>query len=94
MEITDPLTGATRLARALPLTDESGAFWFFKESNVEVLVKVLDGRALNGHFWVFHAALSDVEYRIVVSDVADGHRAWDYTNPRGRLRSGADTQAF
>jgi hypothetical protein len=30
----------------------------------EVLVKVLDGRAVNGKFWVFYGALSNVRYSV------------------------------
>lgn len=94
VEFIDPRTGATRRAQSLPLTDESGAFWFFDDENVELFIKVLDGRAINSHFWVFHGALTDIEYTLSIADEADGHRVWTYHNPRGRMRSGADTGAF
>ena len=46
----------------VPLTGDTGAFWFFSNSNLELVVKVLDGRGVNGHFWVYAGALSDVDY--------------------------------
>jgi hypothetical protein len=79
--------------QAMPLTVDSGAFWFFQPSNIELVVKVLDGRSVNNHFWVFWGALSDVGYTITVTDVATGLTRI-YENSEGRLASGADTAAF
>jgi hypothetical protein len=92
VDFVDPGTGATHQARALPFSNESGAFWFFDEANLELVVKVLDGTAVNGHIWVFQGALSDVEYTITVRG-PDGAE-WTYHNPRGRMHSGADTSAL
>lgn len=73
--------------------DESGLFWFFDPANIELVVKVLDGGALNGNYWVFFGALSDVEYWITVRDVAgDGRRT--YHNPQERICGQNDTAAF
>ncbi len=72
---------------------ETGYFWFFDEANVEVVIKVLDGRALNGRFWVFYGALSNVEYSLTVTDTVTGV-VKEYTNPSGNLASLADTDAF
>jgi hypothetical protein len=94
VRFVDPGTGETRLARARGFSDAAGFFSFFDPDNVEVFVKILDGTPVNGRFWVFHAALSDVEYTIDVLDVFDGHLSWSYHNPRGRLHSAADTDAF
>jgi hypothetical protein len=80
-------------ATAVPLTDDSGTFWFFRPANVELMVKVLDGRQVNGHFWVFAGALSDVHYAIDVTDTLTGETQ-TYDNPHGRLASLADTGAF
>lgn len=74
-------------------TGNTGSFWFFDPENTELLVKVLDGRALNGKFWVFSGALSDVEYWITVTDTATG-RVRTYHNPPGNLAGLADTSAF
>ncbi|HBL25905.1 MAG TPA: hypothetical protein DD490_03620, partial [Acidobacteria bacterium] len=78
---------------ATALTPDTGTFWFFDAANVEVIVKVLDGRSLNGHHWVFFGALSNVEYAVTVTDTLTG-AARRYTNLPGRLGSVADTQAF
>jgi hypothetical protein len=60
---------------------------------VELIVKVLDGRAVNGHFWVFYGALSDVQYTLTVTDTQTG-TSKPYVNPQGTLASEADTAAF
>lgn len=60
------------LAQAVALGDPTGYFWFFQPENVEVLVKVIDGCALNGHFWVFAAGLTDVQTTLAVKDFATG----------------------
>jgi hypothetical protein len=78
---------------AVPLTADTGTFWFFGPDNVEVLVKVLDGRPLDGHFWVFYGALSSVEYSLTVTDSQTG-RTRRYFNPLGQLASVGDTHAF
>jgi hypothetical protein len=57
------------------------------------VVKVLDGRAVNGRFWVFYGALTDIEYTILVRDTATGEVRM-YENPAGQLASRADTSAF
>jgi ELWxxDGT repeat protein len=81
-------TGQTRA-----ISGDTGAFWFFAPENLEVVLKVLDGTALNGKFWVFYGALSNVEYQIVVTDTLTG-ASKTYRNPAGRLASEADTSAF
>jgi photosystem II stability/assembly factor-like uncharacterized protein len=86
-------SGPTRAAAAVPLTDDTGYFWFFDAANVELVVKTLDGTAINGHFWVFAGALSNVQYTITVTDVGTG-ATQTYENPFGRLESFADTAAF
>jgi ELWxxDGT repeat protein len=85
--------GNTGIGQIHPLTGDTGAFWFFDASNLEVVVKVLDGRPLNGKFWVFYGALSTVEYTLTVTDTQTGV-VKVYTNPLGRLASVADTAAF
>jgi len=85
--------GETGVGRSHPLTADTGALWFFNPSNLELILKVLDGRTVNGHFWVFYGGLSDVEYTITVTDTATG-REKTYHNPPGRLASQADTSAF
>ncbi|MBZ0090046.1 MAG: hypothetical protein K8H90_06685, partial [Thermoanaerobaculia bacterium] len=59
-------------AVAVPLAVDSGAFWFFDDANVELVSKVLDGRGVDGHFWVFYGALSNVSYAVTVTDGETG----------------------
>ena len=74
-------------------TGETGTFWFFDRSNVELAVKVLDGHGVNGHFWVFYASLSDVDFDLEVLDTTTGQRR-TYHNPKGTMASRADVEAF
>ena len=85
--------GNTGIGRAVGLTGDTGYFWFFDESNVEVILKVLDGRSLNEHFWVFYGALSSVEYTLTVTDTQTGLTR-KYFNPRSLLASVGDTRGF
>ncbi|MES1244645.1 MAG: ELWxxDGT repeat protein [Acidobacteriota bacterium] len=85
--------GKTGVGKAVGMTGDTGYFWFFDESNVELVLKVLDGRPVNGHHWVFYGALSSVEYTITVTDTQTGE-VNTYRNPSGRLASVADTGAF
>jgi hypothetical protein len=85
--------GNTGVGHPVHLALDTGAFWFFGSENLELMIKVLDGRAVNGHFWVFYGALSDVRYTITVTDTATGATK-SYTNPAGRLASRADTRRF
>jgi hypothetical protein len=97
--------GSSARAAAVALTDESGTFSFFGSSNVEVTVKVLDGRAINGHFWVFAASMTDRPYTLTVIDGADGCLDLPgdplahcplrrYQAPAGQNRNFIDTAAF
>jgi plastocyanin len=48
---------------------DSGLFYFFSEDNIEMLVKVLDGCAINGHYWTFYAATTNVGFHLMLRDV-------------------------
>jgi len=85
--------GHTGQGTAVPLSGDTGTFWFFNAANIELVVKALDGRPVNGHFWLFYGALSNVEYTVTVTDSQTGTMR-TYTNPSGRFASVADTLAF
>jgi photosystem II stability/assembly factor-like uncharacterized protein len=85
--------GVEGRGQAEPLSADTGYFWFFDRDNVEVVAKVLDARAINGHFWVFYGALSNVEYTLRVTDTVTGTE-WRYSNPLDTFASGGDVQAF
>ncbi len=63
-------------------TNDSGLFRFFSEDNWEVLIKVLDGCALNGHVWVYGASTTDLGYTIRVTDTVTG-TVKEYRNQPG-----------
>ncbi len=85
--------GHSGQGQAVAITGDTGYFWFFSSNNVELVVKVVDGRAANGYLWVFYGALSDVEYTITVNDTATGHSKI-YVGQQGKMASVADTAAF
>lgn len=80
-------------AQAVSLSGDTGYFWFTDPANVELMVKVLDGRTLNGSFWVFYGALSNLEYTLTVTDTVTG-KVKTYSNPSGQFASVGDTTAF
>jgi photosystem II stability/assembly factor-like uncharacterized protein len=88
-----PDQGTSGSGQAIPLSTDTGAFWFFSSTNYELMIKVLDGTSVNGHFWVFYGALSNVQYTITVTDTRTG-AIKVYTNPFGTLASVADVLAF
>jgi hypothetical protein len=93
IQFTDPRNGQASSGTPVPITGDTGAFWFFDPSNLELVIKVLDGRAVNGHFWVFYGALSDVAYTITVTDTVTGSSR-TYHNTQGHLASRSDVTAF
>ena len=64
-------------------TNDSGLFTFFDEQNWELLIKVLDGCAVNDHQWVYGAATTDLGYAIRVTDTVSGS-VREYGNEPGR----------
>ena len=80
--------------KAVPFSDDSGLAYFFDRGNIELLIKVLDGCGVNGHFWVFFAATTDVAFNVEVIDTATG-AIKTYSNAlRQRADAVADTSAF
>lgn len=71
-------------------TDLSGYFWFFREDNLELAVKILDGRSINGHFWIFWGGLTDVGYTLRVTDTVTDV-VHEFENPPLTLCGGAET---
>ncbi|MEO1367554.1 MAG: hypothetical protein AAFX50_10295, partial [Acidobacteriota bacterium] len=85
--------GNSGTGKAVGLTSDTGYFWFFSPTNVEVMVKVLDGLGFNNAYWVFFGALSNVEFEIEVTDTMTDEVVL-YSNPLGNFGSEADTEAF
>ena len=55
-------------ATAVPITSDTGYFWFFSAQNVEIMVKAVNGCAFNNAYWVFGAGLTNVEVTLGVLD--------------------------
>ncbi len=84
--------GAAELVHAG--TNDSGLFRFFDPDNWELLIKVLDGCAANGHVWVFGASTTDLGYAIRVTDTVTGELR-EYRNEPGRpAQAITDARAF
>ncbi|MCY4643002.1 MAG: M12 family metallo-peptidase [Bacteriovoracales bacterium] len=67
-------------------------FYFFGRDNPELLVKVINGCGVNGKYWVFGSAGTDLNYRVTVTDNATGVRLPYHRNARNSLIN--DTGAF
>jgi hypothetical protein len=80
--------------QAVKLTDETGYFWFFSNTNVEMVIKVLNACTLNQRFWVFAGGLTNVQTTITVTDSNTGV-VRTYSNPQGAaFQPVQDTSAF
>ncbi|MCH9650596.1 MAG: sulfatase-like hydrolase/transferase [Deltaproteobacteria bacterium] len=86
--------GDSGSGQAVPLTSDTGYFWFFSQANVEMVIKVLNGCSANDHFWVFAGGLTNVQVDITVTDTATG-QIRTYQNPlRTPFQPIQDTAAF
>ncbi len=85
--------GENGVATPLPGADATGYMWFFSPGNIELAVKALDGTKINNAFWIFAAGLTDVDYRLTVTDTAAGISK-TYSNPRRPFCGLGDTSAF
>ncbi len=90
----NPPGGQSAPAHVVPLTPDTGYLWFFGSSNVEAVVKVLDGCTLNGRFWVYAGGLTDVNVVLTVTDTQTG-TVQTYTNPpHTKFQPIQDSSAF
>jgi streptogramin lyase len=62
--------------------EQGGLFWFFSGDNPEMLIKVIDGCAVNKRYWIFYAADTNVGFTVTVIDGQTRHQKI-YTNPEG-----------
>lgn len=75
-------------------SEQTGILYFNNPDNAEVLVKVLNGCALNDAYWVFFAATTSVQFTLTVTDTDTG-AVKVYTNPQGQPANAVtDTAAF
>ena len=76
LSATDPRTGATGQGQVLAQNDIYGIFSIpaitFNAGNPEVIVKMVDATGIGQSYWVFYGALTDLNYTLVVREVATG----------------------
>ena len=77
--------GTSGVGTAVQLTPDTGYFWFFSPSNLEVVVKVLDACTVDGYFWVFGGGLTNLGVQMTVLDTFTGV---------SKVYSNAEGQAF
>jgi hypothetical protein len=79
---------------AAPRTRDSGLFWFYEPSNWELLLKVLDGCAVNGRYWVFASPSTSLDYQVTVTDL-EANLTVQYRHRFGEpIETVADVDAF
>lgn len=79
---------------AVAETTDTGMFWFFSSNNIEMIIKVVNGCALNSRYWVFAGGLTNVAVTITVTDTSSGQQR-TYSNPQGvAFQPIQDTNAF
>ena len=101
---SNPRDGSSGSGQARRLARDSGAFSFFSPDNLEVTVKILDGRAVNGHWWVFLASMTDLELKVTVLENRDNCLLLPvfppacptktYTQAAGKSNNTVDVNAF
>ncbi len=90
-----PSQGQSGYMRAVPVTADTGLFWFFTSNNLEVFTKVVNACTDPFHrYWVFASGLTDVQVALHVDDTVSGQKR-EYQNPAGRAFAPVqDTDAF
>lgn len=88
--------GQTGNGMAVSETTDTGLFWFFSASNIEVIIKVVNACSFAGgpRYWVFAGGLTNVEVVLTVTDTQTGSMQV-YRNPQGTAFAPIqDTNAF
>ncbi|MCY3971578.1 MAG: hypothetical protein OXG74_16735 [Acidobacteria bacterium] len=67
--------------------------YFFDKDNPEMLFKLLDACAVNGHRWVFMAAITDLAVRVAVTESQTGTTR-TYESGPGPFQPISDVEAF
>jgi hypothetical protein len=75
-------------------TSNSGNFYYFDPSLLELQIKAIDGCGFNQHWWLFSSATSNLGYEVTVTDTATG-QVKRHNNPVGQAATATlDTEAF
>jgi hypothetical protein len=87
-------TGEKGQAQTVFLSDDTGFLWFYSPTNVEAVVKVIDGCSLGGHYWFFAGGLTNSKVVLTVTDTKT-NTVKKYTNPENAaFEPIQDTSAF
>jgi|SRR5215213_5735992 len=85
-------------AYGVPLSDDAGYLWFFEGKNPEILIKILDGRLVNGHWWVFISSNTNLEFKVYVGQRIESDPPFFgekvYVSPAGANKNFIDTTSF
>jgi hypothetical protein len=86
--------GTSGAAHVVRLTPDTGYLWFFADSNVEAVVKVLNGCGVNNNYWVFAGGLTNVNVVMTVTDTMNGTSKTYRNPPSTTFQPIQDTSAF
>ena len=94
VEYTDGHGTADALVLPMPSVPSTNhaAFRFRDPRHAEVLMQLLDGCSINGHYWFFSASLTDTAYTIRLESAGGTTRT--YENPAGARSGFADVTSF
>ncbi len=84
----------TGIGHRVELTADTGYFWFFASTNVEMVIKVLNACSLNSRYWVFAGGLTNVKVVITVIDSQTGKVVTYVNPPNTQFQPIQDTGAF
>ncbi len=86
--------GLSGFGQGVQLTADTGYYFFFNASNVELVVKALEGCPQNQRFWIFAGGLTNVRTALRVVNTVTGE-VNDYVNPQNTpFQPIQDTFAF
>jgi hypothetical protein len=86
--------GRSGAGQAAQLTSDTGYFWFFSATNVEMVVKVLNACGFASRIWVFAGGLTNVQVDLTITDTQNG-TVKTYRNPQSTaFLPIQDTNAF
>jgi len=74
---------ASGAANAVPVNGDNGYFWFLDPGSVEVVAKILNNCAANGHYWLHLGGMTNSRVDLTITDTRTG-QVTTYTNPSGQ----------
>lgn len=90
----DKPDGTSGAGTSISLTPDSGYFWFFDPSNVEVVTKVVNGCGIDAHYWVFASGLTNTGVTLTYTDLTSGTQKTYRSSAGTAFPPIQDTSAF